>query len=113
MYVLLHGMRMSHVPRELCGTEQFIELFVKPISDDIYRETNMMSNYDGCCDFYTRFSKDEPVACYQQMQAPVRDPCMWWTIAEEPKATGRTMEFPRASWTYVLPRLLDGVPARL
>ena len=105
MHIMIHGMPMSAVPEELCGTEHFVHRFVRPLSGEIYVETYIMGNYDGNCDFYTRFSMDEPRDSYEHMQAPVERPDLWWTITSEPIATGRTATFPREAWTYVVPRL--------
>ena len=104
---------MSHTPLELCGTAGFVELFMKPMTDDTFRETYVMANYQGGCDFYTRFATDMPGDCYQHMEAPISEPDLWWTILNEPRASGRTMAIPRQAWRHVMPRLHDGVAARL
>ena len=65
MHVMIHGMPMSAVPDELCGTDHFIDRFVRSLSCGIYRETYIMGKYEGSCDFRSRFSMDELADSYE------------------------------------------------
>ena len=109
----LHGHTMAQTPREVCDTTGLVDLFVRPMSDNTFRLSYVMSNYELGCDFYTRFSTDQPGDSYQHMHASIREPDQWWTLTAEPTATRRTMEISRDAWHYVPPRLQDLRVARL
>ena len=116
-FVSMRGHTMEQTPPQLCDTQGFIDTFVRPMSQHVYRLTYVLSDYmQGVCDFYTRFSIDYPEEAYQHMQAPLSDPNRWWTIAAEPTATGRTMIIRPGELRYVPMRLTNGafpVVARL
>ena len=96
---------MAQTRPKLCDTTGFIELFVRPMSDNAFRHTYVMSNYELGCDFYTRFATDLPDDIYQHMHADLLDPDKWWTLRAEPTATARTLRVRRGDWRYVVPRL--------
>jgi hypothetical protein len=116
-FVSMRGYTMEQTPPQLCGTQGFIDTFVRPMSLNCYRLTYVMSNYvQGVCDFYTRFSIDYPEDAYQHMDAPLADPNRWWTIVNEPTASTRTHIIRPGDWRYVPMQLMNGafpVVARL
>ena len=65
MHTMFNRMPMSAVPDELCGTDHFIDRFVRSLSCGIYRETYIMGKYEGSCDFRSRFSMDELADSYE------------------------------------------------
>ena len=97
------------MPPHLCDTVGFVDYFVRPMSDNTFRLSFVMATYvEGICDIYTRFSADFPEDYYQNMQAPLRDPRLWYTLLVEPTSTGRTMQISGGDWRYLPPRLQDG-----
>ena len=104
----LTGFTMAQMPPHLCDTVGFIDYFVRPMSDNTFRLSFVMATYEeGICDVYTRFSTDFPEDYYQNMQAPLADPTLWYTLLAEPTATARTMRIRSGDWRYVPHRLQD------
>ena len=102
------GFPMSRMPLHLCDTQGFINNFVRPMSENNFRLSFVMATYlEGICDIYTRFSGDFPEDLYQNMQAPLADPRLWYTLLAEPTATRRTMRISHGDLHYVPPRLQD------
>ena len=100
-FAMVNHFNIESTPEQLCDTTGFIKCFVRPLTRNIYRLTYIMSNYDKGCDFYTRFSVDEPEEAYQHMHAPISDPTCWWTILREPEATRRTQMIAPGDWAFV------------
>ena len=97
VYTFFHGSPLSTCPPEQLHPIAFVERFIAPMSNGLYREAYIMANYSGKVDVYVRMGSDTPADAYEQLQADLDDPNLWWIMRSEPIVTGVTSIFLRES----------------